>query len=105
MALKSNYADQTLTIHLASSFEVSQYEEFKRLCAEYYEPENRFVIDFKKTLYMDSSALGMLLLLREQTGGDRSKVKLININDTVYRILQVAQFNKLFSMQRLNEES
>ncbi|WP_029407417.1 STAS domain-containing protein [Thiomicrorhabdus sp. Milos-T2] len=98
MSIVVQEQDDLITLKLDSSFDVSQYEEFKSICEKYKAPENCFNLDFSKTHYMDSSALGMLLLLREQTMGNKRKVKLINVSGTVLKILEVAQFKKLFTI-------
>jgi HptB-dependent secretion and biofilm anti anti-sigma factor len=53
-------------------------------------------VDFRKVHYMDSSALGMLLLLREHMGQDKEKVRFINCNESILNIFSVANFEKLF---------
>ncbi|HHS99411.1 MAG TPA: anti-sigma factor antagonist [Thiomicrospira sp.] len=90
-----------ISIGLTGSFEVSQYQAFRALCEKYNQPECKFVIDFSETEYMDSSALGMLLLLREQTEGDKSRVQLINVRDSVSKILDIAHFDRLFSISKI----
>jgi len=87
-----------LTITLNNSFDVSHYEAFKALCKQYDSPDMSFVIDFSNTLYMDSSALGMLLLLREQTKGDKARVKLVNVSGSVFKVLELAHFGQLFNI-------
>jgi anti-anti-sigma regulatory factor len=47
---------------------------------------------------MDSSALGMLLLLREKLGGQSSKIEFVNVNEEVMKILKVAKFDQLFTI-------
>jgi anti-anti-sigma regulatory factor len=47
---------------------------------------------------MDSSALGMLLLLREHAGGDRSEIRIVNANTALRGTLRVAGFDKLFTL-------
>jgi len=37
--------------------------------------QTRFIIDMKKTEYIDSAALGMLLVLKEKAGGDSANIK------------------------------
>ena len=98
MSIVAKEKDGLIIIKLDSSFDVSQYEKFKSICEKYNASENCFKLDFKKTHYMDSSALGMLLLLREQTKGDKSKVSLVNVSGTVLKILEIAQFKKLFTI-------
>jgi len=102
MAIDVKEKNNLITIQLNGSFDVSQYERFKSICEGYKTPEYKFEIDFKNTVYMDSSALGMLLLLREQTKGDKEKVQLINVSGTVLRILEMAHFNQLFNVETVD---
>ena len=46
--------------------------------------------------YMDSSALGMLLMLRDRAKAVNKEVVLSKPNDTVMQILEIANFPKLF---------
>ncbi|MNR56929.1 hypothetical protein D3C85_1776040 [compost metagenome] len=56
------------------------------------------VVDLKDATYLDSSALGMLLLLRDHAGGDRSDIRLINSSSDVTKILAISNFDKLFDI-------
>lgn len=56
-------------------------------------------IDFSKVEYLDSSALGMLLLLKERSAEKNIAVRLVGCTGTVQQILEIANFNKLFTMQ------
>jgi len=47
---------------------------------------------------MDSSALGMLLLLRDHAGGDDAEVRVTNSNSDVRKILAISNFDKLFDI-------
>ncbi|GLR11973.1 STAS domain-containing protein [Chitinimonas viridis] len=53
-------------------------------------------IDFDGVDYMDSAALGMLLLLRERLG--QSPIRLTNTRGTVRAVLDVANFGRLFEL-------
>jgi len=57
-----------------------------------------FIIDLGGTEYMDSSALGMMLLLREHIGGDKGVVSIINARPEVKKILEIASFGRLFKL-------
>jgi anti-anti-sigma factor len=48
---------------------------------------------------MDSSALGMLLLMHERAQEAGKKVELSKANSTVKQILDIANFGKLFTIQ------
>ena len=47
---------------------------------------------------MDSSALGMLLILRERAAEMKVEVTLTNPRETVRQVLGVANFHKLFKI-------
>ncbi len=99
MGIKTVVDEEGVTISVIGSFDISAYEEFKENCQKYLTDSNKFVIDLERATYMDSSALGMLLLLREKTRGDKSRVRLINVGDNVLNILEIAQFNQLFVIE------
>ncbi|MCB1654339.1 MAG: STAS domain-containing protein, partial [Pseudomonadales bacterium] len=46
----------------------------------------------------DSSALGMLLLLRDHAGGDNAEIRVINSNPDVLKIFNISNFDKLFDI-------
>lgn len=56
----------------------------------------KFVIDMAQVEHIDSAALGMLLVLREQAGGDQANIEIANCSPTIYKLLQVADFQSLF---------
>lgn len=58
-----------------------------------------YVIDLRRTQYMDSSALGMLLLLREHAGGDAARVIIENAQKELRSILDIANYEKLFEIR------
>jgi anti-anti-sigma factor len=98
MKYSINKAKNKVSIILDSSFDVSHYEQFKAICNEHNQADVGFSIDFRKTEYLDSSALGMLLLLREQTEGDKSRVTLENVGESALKILKIAHFHQLFNI-------
>jgi anti-anti-sigma factor len=57
------------------------------------------VLDFRSVDYMDSSALGMLLMLRERLGGTGKTMSLTHCTGTVKDVLNVANFGKIFKIE------
>lgn len=57
------------------------------------------VIDFNRVDYLDSSALGMLLLLREKAESGGKKVRLAHLTGSVKQVLEIANFGKLFPIE------
>ena len=49
--------------------------------------------------YLDSSALGMLLMLRERAAASGKNLKLCKPNPGVAQILEIANFSKLFTIE------
>jgi HptB-dependent secretion and biofilm anti anti-sigma factor len=56
------------------------------------------VISFQNVDYLDSSALGMLLLLREKSEAAGKAVSLSGLQGMVKQVLEIANFGKLFSV-------
>lgn len=56
------------------------------------------VVDMGEVDYLDSSALGMLLLLRDKGKAMGKAVSLANCGGTVRDVLRVANFDKLFTL-------
>lgn len=84
-----------LTIKPHGHFGFSIYEKFR----EAYQRggrETRFIVDLADVASMDSSALGMLLVLRDQQGGDSASVEITHCSTEVRKILQIANFERLF---------
>lgn len=89
----------TTTISICGRFDFNLYKDFRDAYESGLNAGNtRFIINFSQTEYMDSSALGMLLVLRERTGGDNSLISLTHCNKEIKNILSISNFDKLFTI-------
>ncbi len=86
------------TISISGRFDFSQHQDFRSAFDKAPAAIKQFVVDLRATEYVDSSALGMLLVLRDKVGDQRDNVKIINANASVRKILEIANFDKLFSV-------
>ncbi|WP_397454321.1 STAS domain-containing protein [Pseudomonas versuta] len=86
-----------LTIAIKGRFDFAKHQEF-RDAYEKFGPDTEYVVDLKEATYVDSSALGMLLLLRDHAGGDSSEIRVINSNPDVLKIFNISNFDKLFDI-------
>jgi len=88
-------------IALAGRFDFSANGEFRRWCdsALRATPVRELEIDLGQVRYLDSSALGMLLILRESAEGVRKRVVLSNCRGTVREVLDSSNFGKLFQIR------
>ncbi|MDG1580332.1 STAS domain-containing protein [Pseudomonas sp. GOM6] len=89
---------QELTIHIQGRFDFSVHQEFRDAYERVTATPKRYVVDLKGATYLDSSALGMLLLLRDHAGGDHARISLINCNPDVRKILAISNFEQLFQI-------
>ena len=101
MDIKVTTAGTVSTINMKGRFDFSAHRVFK----DAYEPllqqkENKTLeINLADVVYMDSSALGMLLLLHERALAGGKEVVLSRANATVLQILDIANFRKLFTIR------
>ncbi|MDR1994956.1 STAS domain-containing protein [Azonexus sp.] len=85
-------------VKLAGRFDFNTHREFRSA----YEPlvadadVQAVVVDFSGVDYLDSSALGMLLMLRDKLGGVGKEVVLTGVRGNVKQVLDIANFGKLF---------
>lgn len=99
MGIEINKSDDNKTLQLVISgrFDFSLHKNFRD--AYKSEPADmNYVIDMHNTDYMDSSALGMLLLLREHAGNDASRISITGCQPTIKQILAISNFEKLFNI-------
>lgn len=89
----------TLTIAIEGRFDFSTHQAFRDAYEKDASDVRHYVIDMTDTSYLDSSALGMLLLLRDYAGGDNAKVEIENCNSDVRRILTISNFEQLFAIR------
>jgi anti-anti-sigma factor len=87
-----------VTIAVAGKFDFQLYDEFRASYADTAGGGVEYVVDLAETEYLDSSALGMLLLLREHAGGESSSIAIKQATPEVRKILDVANFGKLFKL-------
>ena len=87
-----------LVIRVTGRFDFSAHQEFRDAYELLPVPPCRYRVDMRDTSYLDSSALGMLLLLRDHAGGDNAEVVLVNCNPDVRKILTISNFEQLFTI-------
>ena len=93
-------AGATAVIKLAGRFDFNAHREFRTA----YDPlvidagVSAVLVDFSDVDYLDSSALGMLLMLRDKLGGVNKEVTLAGVKGNVKQVLDIANFGKLFKI-------
>jgi len=87
-----------VTLCVNERFDFSLHQLFREAYIQCEEPNSVFNLDLSKTTYMDSSALGMILLLKEHADKLLGKVIIYKPNDSVSKILEIAQFHRLMDV-------
>ncbi|MBD3642344.1 MAG: STAS domain-containing protein [Marinobacter sp.] len=101
MPIQTSLAEdgKTLVIRIEGRFDFSTHQAF-RDSYEHADPKvTDYIVDLSDTTYLDSSALGMLLLLRDHAGGDSARISIENCNSDVRRILSISNFEQLFAIK------
>ena len=91
--------DGVLTISITSRFDITTYKEFSDAYKDKLDSTSKWVIDLAEVEYLDSSALGMLLMLRERSGGNSATIDIVNCSTAVQKILKTVNFDRLFNIQ------
>lgn len=98
MQIDVHTTEGTARVALRGRFDFHCHREFRSACdgALGQPGASGLEIDFSGVDYLDSSALGMLLLVRERAQGAQRAVRLANCRGIVADVLKVANFGKLF---------
>ncbi|HET6552633.1 MAG TPA: STAS domain-containing protein [Dyella sp.] len=86
-----------VTLQLGERFDFSVHRDFHDACLD-GRAARSYVIDLGSVSSMDSSALGMLMLLREHAGADRAEIRIVNADSSLRGTLRVAGFDKMFML-------
>lgn len=102
MSVSSEFSEieNTLNINIDGRFGYDCHQDFTLAYKQLSQAAaKKFIIDLSRASYMDSAALGMLLVLRERVGGDRSDITLTGANREIQKVLDIANFEKLFKIK------
>jgi anti-anti-sigma factor len=88
--------DNTSTVRITGRFDFNCVREFqealRHTCRDW-------IVDLAETTFVDSSALGMLLLLRERATTTSGRVTVRHLHGQPRDVLLMAKFDRLFILQ------
>jgi len=101
MTIKVNlFKEQNqLVIQVEERFDFSLHQAFRDAYINIKTSKTEFVLDLSATSYMDSSALGMILLLKDHAEVLSGTVVIKKPSETVNKILEIAQFHRLLKIE------
>lgn len=87
-------------LRLTGRFDFNAHRDFRAAYEPLMlDPEVRQVnLDLGAVDYLDSSALGMLLMVRDKSSAANKQLALTNVRGAVKQVLDIANFGKLFSI-------
>ncbi|MBF8779251.1 STAS domain-containing protein [Pseudomonas fulva] len=103
MAVEADFSldEKRLTIKIRGRFDFGKHQDFRNAYEHLPARAESVVVDLGAATYLDSSALGMLLLLRDHQGEqDAGRIQVINTSSDVYQILAISNFTQLFEISQ-----
>lgn len=100
MTIETQIQGNVIKMKILGKFDSSSYFEFKNVCDQIMANNavQHIDVDISTLEYMDSAAMGMLMLLDEKAGNSKKTVALISVPGRVSEILKIANADKLFSI-------
>ncbi|MDH3355617.1 MAG: STAS domain-containing protein [Chromatiales bacterium] len=100
MTIDSTYCDKKrlFSISAGSSFDFSNVAKFKTACENLPIEAEHIELDMNNVRHIDSTALGMMLLMRELVRERNLTINIINTHKSVNDALNMAHFNRLFNI-------
>lgn len=89
---------ETCTIAVNGNFDFNLVRLFRGSYSGLKPVPSKIIIDMRHTETIDSAALGMLINMKKYLGKADGEIELQNCNQTVKRILSIARFDILFSI-------
>lgn len=89
---------KTETIHLPNRFDYSIHRTFTERYKSLLEQGDvdEIVLDFSQVQYLDSAALGLMVLFRNRAEGAAKKTKIAGARGSCRDILQIANMQNIF---------
>jgi HptB-dependent secretion and biofilm anti anti-sigma factor len=91
-------AGDELTMVIDGRFDFNIHSDFRNAYRD-LPASTRYVVDLARASFMDSSAMGMLLLLREHAGEKDANICLQNCNADIRKILSISNLDKMFVVE------
>jgi anti-sigma B factor antagonist len=97
MGFQVEKVDDVLVVDVEGQLIVGNRQELKQKVLEELEGgERKFVVDFEKTGYIDSSGLGVLVSLSKKVREQGGELRLANLNEDLKTLFELTKLDTLF---------
>ncbi len=99
MGFRAEKVNDVLVVDVEGQLIVGNRQELKQKVLEELEKgERKFVVDFAKTGYIDSSGLGVLVSLSKKIREQGGELRLANLNDDLRTLFELTKLDTLFQI-------
>jgi len=85
-----------IIIAIKGRFDFNILQEFRNAYSEHQNSGKTFTVELAETEYIDSSALGMLLNMKNHLGLEDREIMIKNCQPNLMKIFSIAHFDKKF---------
>ncbi len=97
MGFQVEKVDDVLVVDVEGQLIVGNRQELKQKVLEELEKgERKFVVDFEKTGYIDSSGLGVLVSLSKKIREQGGELRLASLNEDLRTLFELTKLDTLF---------
>jgi len=90
---------KVLTISVPSRLDITTHKEFGEAYKDKLGPVSSCIVDMAEVEFLDSSALGMLVMFRENAVAKDVDISIVNCRPSVKKIFAAVNFDRLFKME------
>lgn len=99
MGFQVEKVGDALVVDVEGQLIVGNRQELKqRVLEELEKGERKFVVDFQKTGYIDSSGLGVLVSLSKKVREQGGELRLANLNEDLKTLFELTKLDTLFQI-------
>jgi anti-anti-sigma factor len=96
--------EQSVVLHLAGRFDFGARKTFKDAMDEALKEEMPIVLDFRQVSFVDSSALGLLVIAHQTLKSKKIHLSLVNPQAYVQQVLDLANVAKMIPINQPMKE-
>lgn len=97
MSLTQRNVGRILVFEVDGQLIVGNRHELKRrTLAALADGTRRFVVDFSRTEYIDSSGLGVLISLSKEVGAEGGELRLASLNEDLQTLFELTRLDTFF---------
>lgn len=96
-SIKTLVSSNTATLVISGDFKFDLYQEF-RDAFESLNPGSAIVIDLRHASSMDSTAMGMLLNMKQKLDKGDGEIRITNVPENLLKLFLISRFDKKFDI-------